>query len=679
MSLLIRSFKPHENMRIGNFSQQNMLINFETEDTGPPPETSSAVQLVKYNYHADTAASFQTFPPDELQTINNLQTQTPFTIHNYRNPTETPRFGVYKYTLASQNGVRIWAYENDTKVYTQTYPSNTITLFKTLQKYQKIESYTLLNGETVFSNKALSCGFQGSLGKALNLSHARGKVFMDNCRRATIQVYIVSHHDNNTVKYQISTSQAQQTVILQANQEFTFNSSLTSAITDFWTIHSTEDISCFATGVAQDHDTCYPCVNINTQGMLTGLQNAATVMIWDTSNPTGVPNYELIVNYSDNTTDTIFTNAGKTVGLPHRNYIDLFARLYLTGSTPNTVYMYCGSEGDGGGNNSTNGVPISHLSSRIQFDDSIDNPSHIQHVAFGIQFSTGADTMNQSTTILDFNGEATPVFDQAIAPYTVNMQPDGTKLIHYRLGTDIDRHLFDTTHSTTLFYIVTQISDGEEAVTGTCDGVRSVINTSEYLMNSKKALNMNATGLSQTIGGNEIYDTPVFGITTLCVFRKDPDQYNNRWEILTGHGAGTAYFAIRRYGPFNNIAIQFQGQFFSGAGEMISFDFGNPQPLNYLVYGSVKQTDTEEFEFILELHSFSTAGTSTLVDQKIFTKTLTLIPSTSTTYVVGMDQLTNELVHYGSLTVAETRHYKGNFTTNDKDNLIQNIINYWGT
>ena len=679
MSLLISSFKPHENMRIGNFSQKNMLINFETDDTGPPPETTTAVQLVKYNYHEDSTSSFQTFPPDELQTINNLQTQTPFTIHNYKSPTETPRFGLYKYTLASQNGVRIWAYENDTKVYTQTYPSNTITLFKTLQKYQKIESYTFANGETIFSNKPLGHGFQGSLGRALNLSHARGKVFMDNCRRTTIGVYIVSHHNNNTLKYQISTSQAQQTVILQANEEFTFNSLLTNANTDFWTIHSTEDISVFATGVGQDHDTVFPAQNIDTQGMLTGLQNSAAIMIWDTTNPTGTPIYQLIVNYSDGTTDTIFSNAGRTIGLPHRNYVSVFARIYLIGSTANTVYLYCGSEGDGSGNNSTNGVPISHLSSRIQFDDSVDNPSHIDHVAFGIQFSTGVDTMNQSTTLLDFNGEATPVFDQAISPYTTNMQPDGTKLIHYRLGTDIDRHLFDTTHTTTLFYIITQIGTGEEAVTGTCDGVRSVINTSEYSMNSKKALNMNATGLSQIIGGSEIYDTETFGITTLCVFRKEPEQYNNRWEIFTGHGAGTAYFAVRRYGPLNKIAIQFQGQFLANNDEMISFDFSNPPALNHLVYGSVKQTDTDEFQFILELHSFSTAGTSTLVDQKIFTKTLTPTVATSTTYVVGLDQLTNELVHYGSLTVAETRHYKGNFIDSDKDNLIQNIISYWET
>jgi hypothetical protein len=548
-----------------------------------------------------------------------------------------------------------------------------------LQKYQKIESYTFANGETIFSNKPLSSGFQGSLGKALNLSHARGKVFMDNCRRATIQVYLVSHHDNNTVKYQTSSYQPQQTVLLQQNEEFTFTSSLTNAQTDFWTVHGTEDLSCFATGVAQDHDTVYPAVNCDTQGMLTGLQNSAAMMIWDTTNPTGDPTYELVVNYSDTTTDTIYQNAGRTMGLPHRNYVDLFARLYLTGSTANTVYLYCGSEGDGAGNNSTNGVPISHLSSRIQFDDSIDNPSHIDHVAFGIQFSTGVDTMNQSTTMLGFNGEATPSFDQAIAPYTVNMQPDGTKLIHYRLGTDIDRHLFDTTHTTTLFYIITQIGDGEEAMTGTCDGVRSVINTSEYIMNSKKALNMNATGLSQIIGSSEIYDTETFGITSLCVFRKEPEQYNHRWEIFTGHGSGTAYFAVRRYGPLNNIAIQFQGQFFSAADEMLSFDFSNPPALNHLVYGSVKQTDTDEFEFNLELHSFTTTGTSTLVDQKIFTKNLTLTPSTSTTYVVGMDQLTNELFHYGSLTVAEARHYKGNFIDSDKDNLIQNIISYWET
>ena len=683
MSMLINGYKKHENMLIGYHGENNMLIEFEKDVVG---ETSTAVQLAKVSYEEDTGASFKTFPPDELQTINNLQTSTAMTIHNYIDPDETPRFGFYKYSTCQQNPVRIWAYENDTKVFTETYPSNTLSLYTTLQKYQKIDSYNFATGETLFSNKPLSCGFQGSMGRALNLSHARGKVFQDNSRRTVNDIHLVSHYDNNTVKYQTSTSQNQQTITLSKNQEFTFTSALTNPNTDFWTIHSTEDISVFASGIAQDHDTVYPSQNINDQGILTGLQNTPVITVWDTANPTGTPTYQLIVNYSDGTTNTTYTNAGTTIALGNKNYQDGFARVYLTGTTSSTVHIYCGSEGDGSGNNSTNAIPIKFLSSRIQFDISIDNPSHIQHVAFGIQFSTGVDTINEYETNLGFTGEATPNFIQQRTAFTSNTQPDNTKLLHWRLGTDIDKHLYDTTHTTTLFYIVTQIDGGEEAITGTCDNVRSVENASEYTINSRTALSLNHSGLSQNIGTaiSGIYDTTPFGITTLAVFSRNNTEMNNPWFKLSGH---SSYFSIVRYSSTNAISLQFRGTTYVN-DILITFNFASPtNPYNHLVWGSVKQIgDTDEYELHCELWSFTTSGSATQVDSQTATITLAYNdahPSFSETdYLVGMDINTGnpiDISDYGSITIGETRHYKGNFITADKDQLIQDIITYWET
>ena len=684
----ISAFKPHENMRIGNFNVKNMLIDFETDAVGPPPETTTAVQLVKVSYDEDTSASFETFPPDELATINNLETSTAMTIHNYIDPDETPRFGFYKYSACQQNTARIWAYENDTKVYTETYPNNTLSLYTTLQRYQKIDSYTFATGETLFSNKPLSCGYQSSMGKALNLSHARGKVFQDNTRRTVNDIYIVSHYDNNTVKYQTSTSQNQQTITLSKNQEFTFTSALTNPNTDFWTIHSTEDISVFATGIAQDHDTVYPAQNRNDQGILTGLQTTPVITVWDTANPTGTnPTYELIVNYSDGTTDNIYTNAGTTIALGNKNYEVGFARVYLTGSTPSTVHIYCGAEADGSGNNSTNSIPVKFLSSRIQFDNSIDDPSHIQHVAFGIQFTSGSTALLEYETNLGFNGEATPSFIQPKYPNTDNQQPDGTRLLHYLLGYNIDKHLYDSTNTTTLFYIITQIGGGgEEAITGTCDNVRSVENTSEYTINSRTALSLNHSGLSQNIGTalSGIYDTTPFGITTLAVFSRNNTEMNNPWFKLSGH---SSYFSIVRYATTNAITLQFRGTTYVN-DILIVFNFANPtNPDNHLVWGSVKQIgNTEDYELHCELWSFTTSGSATQVDSQTATITLAYNdahPSFSETdYLVGMDINTGnpiDISDYGSITIGETRHYKGNFITADKDQLIQDIIAYWET
>ena len=685
MSMRISAFKPHENMRIGSFNVKNMVIDFETDVV---PETTTAVQLVKVSYDEDTSVSFQTFPPDELQTINNLQTSTAMTIHNYNDPDETPRFGFYKYAVCQQNPARIWAYENDTKVYKETYPNNTLTLHTTLQKYQKIDSYTFATGETLFSNKPLACGYQSSMGKALNLSHARGKVFQDNSRRTTNDIHIVSHYDNNTVKYQTSTGQTQQTIVLSKNQEFKFTSALTNSSTDFWTIHSTEDISVFATGIAQDHDTVYPAQNINDQGILTGLQNTPVITVWDTANPTGTPTYELVVNYSDGTTDTTYTSQGKTIALGNKAYITGFARIYLKGSTPSTVHIYCGSEGDGNGNNSTNAVPIKFLSSRIQFDDSIDNPSHIQHVAFGIQFQTGSfsEVLLEYNTNLSSTGEATPTFNGPIYATTNNTQPDGTLLLHYLLGNNINNHLYDATNTTTLFYIITQIGGGEEAITGTCDNVRSVENASEYTINSRTALSLNHSGLSQNIGNalSGIYDTTPFGITTLAVFSRNNTEMNNPWFKLSGH---SNYFSIVRYNNTNNISLQFRGTTYSN-DILITFNFSTlTNPNNHLVWGSVKQIGaTEQYELHCELWSFTTSSTGALVDSQTATITLaydnTNASFSETDYLVGMDINTGNPIDksdYGSITIGETRLYKGNFTTADKNQLIQDIITYWET
>jgi hypothetical protein len=686
MSVLINYEKGNMLKDGGNMINDsgNMLIS--TDEEAVVPETTTAIQLVKVSYDEDTSASFETFPPDELATINNLETSTAMTIHNYRDLDETPRFGFYKYSTCQQNPVRIWAYENDTKVYTETYPNNTLSLYTTLQKYGKIETYTFATGETLFSNKPLSCGFQGGMGRALNLSHARGKVFQDNSRRTANDIHIVSHYDNNTIYYQTSTSQNQQTTTLSKNQEFKFTSALTNPNTDFWTINSTKDISVFATGISQDFDCCYPSQNVNDQGILTGLQNTPVITVWDTANPTGTnPTYQLIVNYSDGTTNTVYTNAGTTIALTNKNYIDAFARVYLTGTTASTVHIYCGSEGDGSGNNSTNAVPIKFLSSRIQFDISIDNPSHIPHMAFGIQFTSGANTLNEYNTPLSDIGEGTATFIRTIPALTSNTQPDNTKLLLFNLGVDIDRHLYDSTHTTTLFYIITQIDGGEEAITGTCDGVQSVRNTSEYTINSRTALSLNHSGLSQNIGTalSNMYDTSPFGITTLAVFSRNNTEMNNPWFKLSGH---SSYFSIVRYSNTNAITLQFRG--FTYINDIyIIFNFQQlTNTANHLVWGSVKQTDTEEYELHLELWAFTTSGTSTQVDSQTATITLayddTHASFSETDYLVAMDTTTGnpiDISDYGSITIGETRYYKGNFTTTDKDQLIQDIITYWET
>jgi hypothetical protein len=83
MSLLINSFKPNATMRLGSpLNEKTMLIAFDTNGVGGAPVTTTAVKLVEVNPEADTI-TYSTYPPDELTSINNLETSTALTIHQY--------------------------------------------------------------------------------------------------------------------------------------------------------------------------------------------------------------------------------------------------------------------------------------------------------------------------------------------------------------------------------------------------------------------------------------------------------------------------------------------------------------------------------------------------------------------------------------------------------------------
>ena len=213
-------------------------------------------------------------------------------------------------------------------------------------------------------------------------------------------------------------------------------------------------------------------------------------------------------------------------------------------------------------------------------------------------------------------------------------------------------------------------------------GTTDPTNTSTYSIDSKTALSLNYSGLSQNIGlPSTIYDTITFGITTLAVFSRNNTELNNPWFKITGH---SSYFSIIRYSTTNYITLIFRGSVYS-SDILIPFPFSTlTNSANHLVWGSVKQTATEEYQLHCELWSFTTTGSATLVDSQTATITVAYDDTHSsfseTDYLVAMDDISAnpiDITDYGSITVAETRHYKGNFKTSDKDQLIENIISYW--
>src|SRR6056300_1274848 len=120
MSLLIKSFKPHPTMLIGQLNEKTMLIDFDRdEEEEEAPAVSTAVRLVVMNTDAD-AITYSLYPPAQLTSINNLETSTALTIYQYDVPNHTERFGFHFQPSSQENTVRIYAFEDDTRLFRQT-------------------------------------------------------------------------------------------------------------------------------------------------------------------------------------------------------------------------------------------------------------------------------------------------------------------------------------------------------------------------------------------------------------------------------------------------------------------------------------------------------------------------------------------------------------------------------
>jgi hypothetical protein len=683
MSLLIRSFKPHENMRIGNFSQQNMLINFQSDDG---VEKSTAVLLVKVSYQEDPSASFEIYPPDKLATIKNLATNQAMTIYNYNQPNAVERFGYVNWTLSQQDPWRIWAYQDNTKIFTQT-DNGAITLIQTLNTYQKINSYTPVLNEQIFSNKPIQCGY--STQPVLSFySHVRGKVFLIRNRGNGGFCYAYSLHDNTTIEFQSRLTQNPQIISVSTKHTQTQLGLNLIGVNDFGTVKCDKDICLYIGGGGNDNELVYEA----HREMILGLDSNARLLIWDSANPTTTPTVNFTVQYSDLSTNTnvVGHNANVYTLQSRANYHLAFTRVILDPATPSTIYIAGVCWGDGGGNDMTTSINPNYLSNKIAMDDSIPTTGNEAYVLYAIQYTNATDDLVYKSDINLGFFPSDPLIENTVsqAPTTTNIQEDGVKLLTYYIGQyQFQKKEYKSDHSTTLFLPVVNIfGDKEHQIPGNVPALQNITpNASTYPINSKQALSLNASALSYNIGTAEtVYDTEKFGITALTIFKRNGTQYNRAWIKFCSHGGKqNAYFSISRYSSTNYICIQFRGTTYFGNDEMIAFNFSDLQNSNtHLIYGAVKEISDENFEFHMELWAFTTSGTSQIVDTKIFTKNIAYITNPSfneSNLYIGIDNSDEQENDFSSITIAETRHYKGNFNTNDKDNLIQNIINYWET
>jgi hypothetical protein len=80
MSSLITSYRKHENMRIGNFAQKTLLIDYDKDIQ--PPEFGDIRLVVKVSYDQDPSATIASTSDKSLLTIKNLADDTQMNTHN---------------------------------------------------------------------------------------------------------------------------------------------------------------------------------------------------------------------------------------------------------------------------------------------------------------------------------------------------------------------------------------------------------------------------------------------------------------------------------------------------------------------------------------------------------------------------------------------------------------------
>jgi hypothetical protein len=687
MSLLINSFKPNATMRLGSpLNEKTMLIAFDTNGVGGAPVTTTAVKLVEVNPEADTI-TYSTYPPDELTSINNLETSTALTIHQYDVTGHAERYGYHNQASSQQDPWRIWAYHDDTKLFRQT-GSGAVTAWTTLAKYQKVDSYTPAIDETVFSNKAISIGMHDTYPS--QVSHARGRTFMGAVRSKIGAVRYYTLHDNTTIQYQASALSAQTTtVVATKHTEQAFNIALVTNQQDFFTVQADKDICVYYSNAGNDLTICYP----SSQEIFLPLDANPCVFIWDRSNPTSTSSVTLNVQYSDGTTNTVYNINARTQVLTTKQFYDGFARIFLAAGTSSDIVLNGRCYGDGAGNDQVGAVTgPQFLSTRLAIDNSVDNPQHIGPVIYGIQYSTGVDYLYMSDLILGFTGQGVLSNTVTLTATTVNTQADGVKLLvwnlpaAYPISTNFQKKEWKVDHTTTYIFGLFQKSTKEESyISGDLPLLQNVTpHAEDYTINSKTAIALNHTGISQTIGAHAIYDTTPYGISTLVVFSRNGTDVSRSWIKLSGHGVDSSYFSVGRYAAQDYICIQFRGTAYSDTStQMIAFPFSTlSNASNHVVYASVRESSSESFDFHLELHSFTTSGTEALVDEKSFTVSIPYVENSSfleTDWMSGIDNTVGNQDDFSSITIAQVQYFKGNHTETDRDALIAGAITYWTT
>jgi hypothetical protein len=165
-----------------------------------------------------------------------------------------------------------------------------------------------------------------------------------------------------------------------------------------------------------------------------------------------------------------------------------------------------------------------------------------------------------------------------------------------------------------------------------------------------------------------------FEAFTVTVFKVNAPQV---WAKMGGWGRDGAIFGQSRYHGTGTLIVQLNSTSSetNGAAHVFaSLNFGS----YFVTYASIKpKTNSGTYEITHEVWSFvSNYSDKTLYHSKTYTTDLTsAFPArpTETDFFIGQDRAGV----YSGCYIGESRFYKGTQTTEEKDTLIDMIIDKW--
>jgi alpha-tubulin suppressor-like RCC1 family protein len=185
-----------------------------------------------------------------------------------------------------------------------------------------------------------------------------------------------------------------------------------------------------------------------------------------------------------------------------------------------------------------------------------------------------------------------------------------------------------------------------------------------------------AGGLSYTIGRySSLYSSYAnFEAFTICVFKVNSPQ---NWMKLGGWGKDGAIFGQSRFGSTTTLMVQLDSNSSETNGAANVFSGVNANSY-FVSYASVKpKTSNGTYEITHEMWSFvSNYSDKTLYHSTTYTTDLTTAfprRPDETDFFIGQDRAGV----YSGCYIGETRFYKGTQTIEEKDKLIDIVIDKW--